>query len=45
MANEQLRPGDRAPEVVIEDESGAPFALSSLWRGRPALLVFLRHYG
>lgn len=42
---EPLRPGDPAPEVEIEDAAGEPLALSSLWRERPALLVFLRHYG
>ena len=45
MAQQLLRPGDAAPEVEIEDAAGAPVMLSSLWQERPALLVFLRHYG
>ncbi len=45
MAEQRLRPGDPAPEVTIEDAAGEPLALSALWRERPALVVFLRHYG
>jgi peroxiredoxin len=45
MAEQPLQPGDPAPQVEIEDAAGEPLALSALWRERPALLVFLRHYG
>ncbi|HZQ36069.1 MAG TPA: hypothetical protein VFD32_09065 [Dehalococcoidia bacterium] len=45
MPDERLRPGDPAPEVEVEDAAGEPLAISALWRERPALLVFLRHYG
>lgn len=32
-------------DVTVLDLSGEPAALASLWAERPALLVFLRHYG
>jgi peroxiredoxin len=37
--------GDRAPDPVVFDPDGREVALSSCWRHRPAVLVFLRHYG
>jgi len=39
---------DRADElaaVVLKDQSGADVRLGDLWRERPAVLAFLRHYG
>lgn len=41
----QLSPGDPAPDVTLRDAAGAPLSLPTLWQERPALLVFLRHYG
>ena len=32
-------------DVVLQDSSGADVRLGSLWETRPAVLVFLRHYG
>jgi hypothetical protein len=32
-------------DVVLADSSGADVRLGSLWETRPAVLVFLRHYG
>ena len=40
-----LNVGDAAPDVTLADGSGTPVRLSDLWRERPLLLVFLRHYG
>jgi peroxiredoxin len=40
-----LREGDPAPEVSVVGSDGAPVALAELWRERPLLLTFLRHYG
>jgi peroxiredoxin len=37
--------GDRAPDLELQDMTGAPVRLSELWRDRPALLLFWRHYG
>ncbi|HLZ69319.1 MAG TPA: hypothetical protein VKV26_05340 [Dehalococcoidia bacterium] len=45
MAAQALRPGDAAPDLEVDRADGTPLALSALWRERPALLVFLRHYG
>ena len=32
-------------DVVLEDHTGAEVRLGDLWAERPAVLVFLRHYG
>ena len=45
MSSPVLRPGDTAPDVMLADGSGAPISLAALWRERPLLLAFLRHYG
>jgi hypothetical protein len=37
--------GDLAPDVTVLDSGGRDILLSSLWAERPAVLVFLRHYG
>jgi peroxiredoxin len=37
--------GDRAPDATLADHDGAPVVLSSLWRERPLLLLFWRHFG
>jgi hypothetical protein len=36
---------DALEDVVLEDSSGAEVRLGDLWADRPAVLVFLRHYG
>lgn len=37
--------GDAAPDAMLRDEDGNEVALHTLWRARPAVLVFVRHYG
>lgn len=32
-------------DLVLNDFRGAPVRLGDLWHDRPAVLVFLRHYG
>jgi hypothetical protein len=32
-------------DVVLKDSSGHDVRLGDLWQDRPAVLVFLRHYG
>lgn len=31
--------------IVLSDADGRPVRLGSLWEARPAVVVFLRHYG
>jgi hypothetical protein len=40
-------PGDAAElgDVVVRDLEDREVRLRELWRDRPAVLVFLRHYG
>jgi hypothetical protein len=45
MENTALRPGDPAPDVPVVDAAGEHFQLAALWRDRPLVLGFLRHYG
>lgn len=35
----------KAPDIVVQDVSGKPVQLSSLWQARPLLLAFTRHFG
>jgi hypothetical protein len=35
----------RLAPIVLPDSAGAPVRLGSLWADRPAVIVFLRHYG
>jgi peroxiredoxin len=37
--------GDPAPDVTALDATGREVTLSSFWRERPIVAVFLRHYG
>jgi peroxiredoxin len=37
--------GDRAPDALLLDLDGREVRLSSLWRERPLVLVFLRYFG
>jgi hypothetical protein len=36
---------DELSDVVLQDSAGEDVRLGSLWEKRPAVLVFLRHYG
>jgi hypothetical protein len=36
---------DELADVVLEDSNGDEVRLGTLWDERPAVLVFLRHYG
>lgn len=36
---------DALADVVLQDSSGGEVRLGSLWEDRPAVVVFLRHYG
>lgn len=37
--------GERAPDATLQDLDGREVELSSLWRRRPAVIVFLRYFG
>jgi peroxiredoxin len=37
--------GDRAPDAILADLGGREVRLSSLWKDRPAIVVFLRYFG
>lgn len=40
----KLRPGQMAPDVVVNTLDGRSLPLSTFWgNGRAALLIFLRH--
>jgi hypothetical protein len=32
-------------DVSVQDVNGQPVRLGDLWKDRPAVLVFLRHFG
>lgn len=34
-----------APDLILNDTTGKPVSLSSLWREKPLLLAFTRHFG
>jgi hypothetical protein len=36
---------DALADVVLQDSEGDDVRLGDLWAERPAVLVFLRHYG
>ncbi len=41
-----LNPGDSAPDFTFaRGGDGAPVALSELWREKPLVIAFLRHFG
>ena len=40
-----LSRADDLATMTVLDESGATVLLGTLWRDRPAVLVFLRHFG
>jgi hypothetical protein len=37
--------GDPAPDAVFVRGDGGMTRLSDVWRDRPAILLFLRHFG
>jgi peroxiredoxin len=37
--------GDRAPDLTLVNGRGRPRRLSSFWKQKPVVLVFLRHFG
>ncbi len=39
-----VREGDRAPEFTVDAVGGGPVSLQD-FKGRPVLLIFLRHLG
>lgn len=41
----RLSTGEAAPDYVLLDETGTQVALSQMWASRPALILFLRHFG
>lgn len=41
----ELAAGDLAPDLSLLDADERPVALSSLWKGKPLALIFLRHFG
>lgn len=47
VANRNPRPGDRAPDLSLPDDTGVNYRLSELWESprRELILVFLRHFG
>jgi peroxiredoxin len=42
----ELKVGQPAPDVAVQDMAGREVRLSSLWQGeQPLVLVFVRHFG
>ncbi len=39
------RVSDELARVEVRDTDGAPRALGELWRDRPALVLWVRHFG
>jgi peroxiredoxin len=39
------QPSDPAPAIELADTTGRVRNISEFWRGRPALILFLRHFG
>jgi peroxiredoxin len=37
--------GDQLADIVLPDQDGNDVRLGDLWHDRPAVLVWLRHYG
>jgi peroxiredoxin len=40
-----VQAGDTAPDAELKDSTGTKRKLSALWKDKPVLLVFLRHFG
>lgn len=41
----ELTRADDLAAMTVLDEAGGTVTLGSLWRDRPVVLVFLRHFG
>jgi hypothetical protein len=41
----QLARADDLTNLTVLDEHGEPVVLGTLWRERPAVLAFVRHFG
>ncbi|MCA9145796.1 MAG: hypothetical protein H6821_06845 [Planctomycetaceae bacterium] len=41
----RLAVGDIAPDVRLVDHDGQTTAMMSLWKSRPRVLLFVRHFG
>jgi peroxiredoxin len=41
----KLKAGDQAPDMVVQDTTGASLRLSELWHESVLVLTFLRHFG
>ena len=41
----RLHPGDAAPDVVLYHPDGSLVRTRDLWRDRPVVLNFFRHFG
>jgi len=37
--------GDAAPDISLRDTSGTNRHLSEFWKARPAIILFMRHFG
>lgn len=47
-SRQEAKPPERADalaDLVLQDHDGDDVRLGDLWRERPVVLVFLRHYG
>jgi hypothetical protein len=40
-----MRKATRLGSCQVLDPEGRPFRLGDAWRGRPVVLVFIRHFG
>lgn len=40
-----LTRADDLATMTVLDEHGAPIEVGTLWRDRPAVLAFIRHFG
>jgi hypothetical protein len=45
MTGTAAKTADALADVVLPDQDGNDVRLGDLWRDRPAVLVWLRHYG
>ena len=45
VGEDVLRISTRLAGIELEDWQGESIALGSLWRERPLVLVFIRHFG
>jgi hypothetical protein len=40
-----LTRADDLAKLTVQDPEGKPVELGTLWRDKPAVLVFIRHFG